>query len=132
MGHPVFHSVVLFYKLSYSIPSFTLVCYFIVYPLFYPLFYALLCFTTLPCPIVLFHTIVLFVILLSILIFSLFITSSSSSNFTTQDVILLKSFALVVYTCTVGCLATINFSFAFFLAVFTVPPYLFVNVTKSR
>lgn len=57
---------------------------------------------------------------------------SISTNLTTRDVMLLKSLALVVYTCSVGCLATVNFSFGYFLAVFTAPSFLLAGSTKNR
>ncbi|XP_028391270.1 glycosylphosphatidylinositol anchor attachment 1 protein-like [Dendronephthya gigantea] len=55
-----------------------------------------------------------------------------TNNMEKRDVILLKSIALVIYVCQVGCLATVNFSFGFFLAIFTVPAFLLVQSTKNR
>ena len=49
-----------------------------------------------------------------------------------RDVLLLNSISLVIYVCQVGCLATINFSFGFFLAIFTLPAYLLVRSTQNR
>lgn len=74
------------------------------------------------------------VALMTSFLFSLVLPSllSLSSTLTTRDVMLLKCFALVVYSCCVGCLATVNFSFGYFLAVFTIPSFLFVSSTKSK
>ena len=55
-----------------------------------------------------------------------------TSSLAERDVLLLKSLSLVIYVCQVGCLATINFSFGFFLAIFTAPAFLFVNSTQNR
>ncbi|CAB3978390.1 Glycosylphosphatidylinositol anchor attachment 1 [Paramuricea clavata] len=72
-------------------------------------------------------------------LFGAFLLSSSmpfllrlTRSLTERDVLLLKSISLVIYTCQVGCLATINFSFGFFLAIFTVPTFLFVHSTQNR
>ncbi len=58
--------------------------------------------------------------------------SRFTSSLAERDVLLLKSISLVIYICQVGCLATINFSFGFFLAIFTVPAFLFVRSTQNR
>ncbi|XP_046851012.1 glycosylphosphatidylinositol anchor attachment 1 protein-like [Xenia sp. Carnegie-2017] len=60
------------------------------------------------------------------------LTFRYTSNFEENDVALLKSFALVIFVCQVGCLATVNFSFAFFLATFSLPTFLIVRSTKNR
>jgi hypothetical protein len=63
---------------------------------------------------------------------SVFFLPRLTSNLDERDLLLLKSISLVIFICQVGCLATINFSFGFFLAVFTIPAFLFVRSTQNR
>lgn len=59
-------------------------------------------------------------------------SSSLSDEVTRRDHSIKKCGALVLFSVVMGAIAVMNFSFAFFVAMFQVPVYLFVYPSASR
>ena len=71
-------------------------------------------------------------IFISLIPLSRYSRDTDSGDVNSRNHHMLKCGALILFSVLLGAMAAMNFSLAFFVAVFQVPVYLFVTPTPSR